>query len=354
MRGCSAGRPARCRQHRDGETDEEEGDVHGGQSGPGACSGQQARTAYPDPVLRIATLNVNGIRAADRRGLRGWLAERAPDVVALQEVRCPVAALPDGVFGEHHLTYDPGTIAGRNGVAVLTRQAPAAVRTWGAPVLVRPPGSSAPDLLPVPELPLARGLSRFAAEGRYVEVDLADEPLTVASLYLPKGGLPAHLQVPARMRGEPDGGARYARKMRFLDAFGRQLARSRRAARAQGREFLLMGDLNVAHTELDVAHWRRSQRSEGFLPEERAWIAAQLSPRTLVDVVRSLHPGEPGPWSWWSWLGGTYADDRGWRIDYHLATPGLARRALADRVDKESPDGVRMSDHAAVVVDYRR
>lgn len=307
-------------------------------------------------MLRIATFNVNGIRAAERRGFGPWLQGCDPDVVALQEVRCPVEALPSDVFGDHHLTYDPGTIPGRNGVAVLTREAPAAVRTWGAPVLLRPPGSSATHLSAASDLgdgiPLARGLSRFVTEGRYVEVDLADEPLTVASLYLPKGGLPAHLQVPGRMREAPDGGARYARKMGFLHAFARQLRRTRRAARARGREFLLLGDLNVAHTELDVAHWRRHQRAEGFLPEERAWFGDQLSPRTLVDVVRRLHPQTPGPWSWWSWLGRTFERDEGWRIDYHLATPGLARRARATHVHRAGEDGVRVSDHGAVVVDY--
>lgn len=304
-------------------------------------------------MLRIATFNVNGIRAAERRGFGAWLDGCAPDVAALQEVRCPVAALPTDVFGDHHLTYDPGTIPGRNGVAVLTRQAPAAVRTWGAPVLLRPPGSTASDLgEPGDGIPLARGLSRFVTEGRYLEVDLADQPLTVASLYLPKGGLPAHLQVPGRMREAPDGGARHARKMGFLDAFARQLHRARRAARARGREFVLLGDLNVAHTELDVAHWRRHQRSEGFLPEERAWLGEQLSPRTLVDVVRRLHPHTPGPWSWWSWLGRTFERDEGWRIDYHLATPGLASRATATHVHRRGEDGVRVSDHGAVVVDY--
>ena len=306
-------------------------------------------------MLRIATFNVNGIRAAQRRGFEPWLADCAPDVLALQEVRCPVEALPEGVFGDHHLTYDPGTIPGRNGVAVLTREAPAAVRTWGAPVLVRPPGSTATQTQePGDGIPLARGLRAFAVEGRYVEVDLADEPLTVASLYLPKGGLPAHLQVAGRMREAPDGGARYARKMGFLDSFARQLHRTRRAARARGREFVLLGDLNVAHTELDVAHWRRNQRSEGFLPEERDWIDAQLSPRTLVDVVRRLHPDTPGPWSWWSWLGRTFERDEGWRIDYHLATPALARRAVGAHVHREGTDGVRVSDHGAVVVDYSR
>lgn len=286
--------------------------------------------------MRIATVNVNGIRATHRRGFGDWLASRGCDVVTLQEVRCPEDALPEGAFGDYHASFDLGQVAGRNGVAVLTRVPPSAVRTWA---------------VADPERPLARELRKHATEGRYVEVDLADVPLTVASLYLPKGGLPAHLQDPRRMREAPDGGARYERKMRFLAGFARHLSAARRRARAQGREFLLTGDLNVAHTRLDVASWRRSNQVEGFLPEERAWLEAQLSPRTLVDVVRRLHPDVEGPYSWWSWLGQAYAKDAGWRIDYHLATPALARAAQTAVVDREHR-GVRLSDHAPVVVDY--
>ncbi|GAA1480018.1 exodeoxyribonuclease III [Gordonia sinesedis] len=286
--------------------------------------------------MRIATVNVNGIRAARRRGFGDWLAHRDCDVVTVQEVRCRVEDLPDDAFGDYHASYDPGVIPGRNGVAVLTRTPPAAVRTW----TVRDAGRLLPP-----------ALRKHASEGRYIEVDLADAPVTVASLYLPKGGLPAHLQDPRRMRETPDGGAKYARKMAFMDGLARYLGTTRRAARAAGREFLLTGDLNIAHTSLDVAAWRRNQRSEGFLPEEREWLDAQLTPRTLVDVVRRLNPDSAGPYSWWSWLGTAYDRDAGWRIDYHLATPRLARAARTAVVDREFR-GTRLSDHAPVVVDY--
>lgn len=284
-------------------------------------------------MLRVATVNVNGIRAAHRRGFGDWLATRGCDVVTLQEVRCPVESLPDEAFGDYQVAYEPGQVAGRNGVAVLTRIPPVAVRTWEQ-------GSGLP-----------RDLRPFVTEGRYVEVDLADVPLTVACLYLPKGGLPAHLQDPRRMRGAPDGGAKYERKMRFLAGFARYLTAARRGARAAGREFLLTGDLNVAHTRYDVAAWRRSNQVEGFLPEERDWLSDQLSPRSLVDVVRSLHPDVDGPYSWWSWLGTAYERDAGWRIDYHLATPALARTARVAVVDRHH-QGTRLSDHSPVVVDY--
>ena len=285
-------------------------------------------------MLRVATFNVNGIRAAARRGFGPWLAAGGCDVVALQEVRCPAPALPECVFGDLVLSYDSGDRAGRNGVAVLTREPPAAVRTWRT------------------ARPLARSLREFADEGRYLEVDLADRPLTVASLYLPKGGLPAHLQTAGRSREAPDGGARYARKMRFLDGLARQLTWSRRRAAADGREFLLLGDLNIAHTPLDVVAWRRQTKVEGFLPEERCWLDDLLGPRRLVDVVRRVNPETQGPYSWWSWLGDCFANDTGWRIDYHLATPGPARTAIGEGTDRPVSAAARLSDHAPVIVDY--
>ena len=302
-------------------------------------------------MLRIASANVNGIRAAHRRGFGDWLATRGCDVIALQEVRAQASKLPDGAFGDFHVALETGTLPGRNGVAVLTRRPPVAVRTWSGAALLGAPDEA---LTPIPaedRVPLARGLSRFVAEGRYLEVDLGDAPVTIACLYLPKGGLPAHLQHPERMREAPDGGAKYARKMQFMDGFARYLTRTRRAAAAAGREFLLMGDLNIAHTRQDLAAWRRNQQTDGFLPEEREWLGQQLSPRTLVDVVRRLHPDEDGPYSWWSWLGQSFAKDAGWRIDYHLATPRLARSAVRAAVDREH-EGMRLSDHSPVVVDY--
>lgn len=303
--------------------------------------------------ISIASFNINGIRAAQKRGFTTWLRHSSPDVVALQEVRCPVAALPLDAFEDYYFTYDPGTLAGRNGVGFLTKRPPAAVRTWGAPILHRAPGEDHLNLSdPSPTGILARGLNKFASEGRYMEIDLVDQPLTLANLYLPKGGLPAELQVPGRMRDKPDGGAKYRRKQNFMASFSRQLKHSRTSAKAAGREFLLMGDLNIAHQNLDVTNWRSNQKTDGFLPEEREWLGKQLSPRTLVDVVRTLHGYQPGPYTWWSWMGQSYAKDVGWRIDYHLASPALAKRAHRYRIYGEQ-DGVRMSDHAAVVVDYR-
>lgn len=280
----------------------------------------------------VVSFNVNGIRAARRRGFDKWLADRAPDVVGIQELRCPETEV--GEFAGYEAAVDVGSVAGRNGVALLTRVSPAAVRTW------------------VTHPPKARGLNEFADQGRYVEVDLADRAVTVACLYLPKGGLPAERQKAGGMRDQPDGGAKYERKQRFFAAFTRELNRNRLAAQREGREFLLIGDLNVAHTEHDVTNWRAARAMDGFLPEDRAWFDEILGTRRLVDVVRRVHGNRPGPLTWWSWAGASFAKDVGWRVDHQLATPGLAARARSVVVDKEASPQERVSDHAPLVVTF--
>lgn len=309
-------------------------------------------------MQRIATFNINGIRAAHRRGLDAWLAERDCDVVALQEVRAGLDVIPERAFGDYFAAYSAGTLPGRNGVAVLCRSRPAAVRTWSAkhPAVVLPPGLLTGAARPEPPEsdpgPVVRELRDFAHEGRYIEVDLADAPLTVASLYVPKGGLPAELQRPGNDREPADDGAKHERKMRFLAGLAKQLTRARRDAAARGREYLVTGDFNVAHDTLDVANWRPAQKTEGFLPVERAWLDDVVGPRRLVDVVRSRRGRAPGPYSWWSWRGQAFTQDVGWRIDYHLASPRLAKAAVADATDKDAAGDARISDHCPVTVDY--
>lgn len=272
-------------------------------------------------TLRIATANVNGIRASVRRGFDSWLAERAPDVVALQEVRCPADELPRGAWPEHALSYHPGLLAGRNGVGVLSRWVPSSVRT-------------------------GFGSRTFDHEGRYLEIDLEPPdapPLTVGSLYLPKGGKPEY---------GPEWAAKQRRKLRFMAAFGNYLTGARRAARRAGREFVVMGDFNIAHTPDDLANPTANRRYPGFMPDERAWFGDLLGARTLVDVVRRLHPDAKGPYSWWRWGIQPWDRDTGWRIDYQLASPKLAASAINGGTDREATYQQRMSDHSPVVVDY--
>jgi len=184
----------------------------------------------------------------------------------------------------------------------------------------------------------------FADEGRYIEVDLADTPLTVACLYLPKGATPD----PANEKAI----AKQDRKMAFLAGFRDHLVRRRQECPAQGRHFLVMGDFNIAHENADLKNWKANQRNEGFLPEERQWFDTILSPDTLIDVVRAQHPDTNGPYSWWSWRGKAFVNDAGWRIDYHLASPELASKAITAEIDRDPSYSERTSDHAAVVIDY--
>ncbi len=291
--------------------------------------------------MRIATHNVNGIRATMKRGFAPFWAASGADVVCLQEVRCRAKDLPLEAFDGWHATLELGQLAGRNGVAVLTRQPPEAVRTLhGGEAHVVADGTLSAITT---EATGGRDLVPAATHGRYLEVDLADAPITVVSLYLPKGSA-----FPYDGEDEP----KYQFKMRFLRGLARQLTQARRAAAARGREFLIVGDFNIARSRLDIRNWRSNQKSEGFLPEERDWFASILSPRSLVDVQRTLAGDVEGPYSWWSWRGQAFANDSGWRIDYHLASPGLAKRATAAWTAREASYDERMSDHSPVIVDY--
>ena len=323
--------------------------------------------------MRVITHNVNGIRAAARRGFTDWLAHADADVVALQEVRAPVEALPLEVFGDYHVVYDPGTLAGRNGVALLTRAPVAGHAAWPGRVFAWGPGEIPAPAPAAPPEPLDETLAGFGHEGRWVQADLADAPVTVVSLYLPKGGVPGEL-----VRGRSREGrtaeqeqARYERKQAFMAGLARHVGRLQAEAAARGREVLIVGDYNIAHAPSDLANWRTNQATDGFLPAERAWFDAlvgahassdRLPPPArnpdapaegaLVDVVRRLHPEDDGPYSWWSWRGQAFTNDVGWRIDYHLATPRLAATARRAWVDRAATYDGRISDHAPVGVDY--
>ncbi len=261
-------------------------------------------------MLRVAAHNVNGIRAAVRRGYLDWSRSRNADVVCLQEVRSPAALIPPEVADGYHLAYHEGDRAGRNGVAVLSRTEPTAVR-------------------------VGFGSAEFDAQGRYIEVDLPG--VTVASLYLPKGDV---------------AGERLAAKLRFMAELADYLRRARRRAKRGGRELVVCGDYNIAHAEADIKSWRTNLRSAGFLPPERAWIGELISTGGMVDVVRALHPGADGPYTWWSWRGKAFDNDAGWRIDHQLATKGLAAQAISGGIDRAPSYAERISDHAPVVIDY--
>lgn len=270
----------------------------------------------------VATANVNGVRAASAKGFLDWLARSDADAVCLQETRALAADLPVAFLDllareSWHLTLEPALAKGRNGVAVLTRQPPLAVRT-------------------------GIGAAEFDGTGRYVEVDLAvdSRELTVASLYLPKGQA---------------GTAKQEQKDRFLAAFARYLGERWAKAAADGREpvpapeMIVAGDFNIAPTERDLRNWKGNARNSGFLPHERAWIGELLG-SGWTDAVRAVHPGVDGPYTWWAYRGRAFDKDVGWRIDHVLSTVGL--KPVTAWVDRAPGYDVRWSDHAPVSVRF--
>jgi exodeoxyribonuclease III len=253
--------------------------------------------------MRIVTLNVNGIRSADRCGLARWLTRIEPwDVVCLQELRADEADVPRALRAPRKSTaaFHPAQRKGYAGVGLYSKIAPAISKGFGA--------------------------KEFDDEGRYLQADFAD--LSVVSLYLPSGSAGPHRQ---------------QSKFRFLDAFLPHLAQLRRS----GREVILCGDWNIAHQPIDLKNWRSNQKNSGFLPEERAWLTHVFDELGFVDVFRRMDP-RPGQYTWWSNRGAAWANNVGWRIDYQIATPGIAATAHAVAIYKNR----RFSDHAPLIIDY--
>jgi exodeoxyribonuclease-3 len=262
-------------------------------------------------VFCVVTANVNGVRAALRRDGLGWLAASEADVICLQEVRASeeqlLEVLAAGGLAGYHLAHAPSAIAGRAGVAVLTRQRHDAVTLE---------------------------LAEFGGQGRWVEVELQTEhgPLTVVSAYVHTGEADTERQL---------------EKYRFLDAMTERMTQLAARSAAGRGEAVISGDFNVAHREADLKNWKGNLKKSGFLLAERAyldrWLAGGWS-----DLGR-LHAGEgPGPYTWWSWRGKAFDLDSGWRIDYVLSTAGLAARSVKAEVGRASTYAQRWSDHAPV------
>ena len=262
-------------------------------------------------MLTIATVNVNGIRAAFRRGMGEWVDARRPDVLLLQEVRAPQELVGDFLpASEWDLAHAESEAKGRAGVAIASR-------------------------LPMRAIRIGLGDGLPSSSGRWVEADLdlpGGEVLTVISTYIHSGTV-----------GLPSMEEKYA----FLDLVTARLAE----LGAAGRLAVLAGDVNIAHRNVDLKNWKGNLKAAGCLPEERAYLD-RWSDLGWVDVGRRLGGDGPGPYTWWSWRGKAFDNDAGWRIDYQLATPALAARALKAEVDRAASYDARFSDHAPVVVTY--
>lgn len=263
-------------------------------------------------VFTVSTVNVNGIRAAAKKGFTEWFAGTQADVVACQEVRADLDAIPKALVGPEgwHAAHAVCEVKGRNGASLYSRSEPEATR-------------------------IGFGEAEFEASGRYVEMELPG--VVVASLYLPSGEV-----------GTP----RQDEKERFLDAFLPYLVELREKAAADGREVVVMGDWNIAHAEIDLKNWKGNKKNSGFLPEEREWMGRVFGEAGYVDVQRRLDPDGPGPYTWWSYRGKAFDNDAGWRIDYVAGTPGLAETCTSVVVERAPSYDQRWSDHAPVTATF--
>jgi exodeoxyribonuclease-3 len=261
-----------------------------------------------DSLFKLTSLNLNGIRSASSKGLENWLEKAKPDCMCVQEIKAQAPDLAGkfetmaGLSGYFHCAEKKGY----SGVGIYTRHAPSEV---------------------------VQGFDggEFDAEGRYLELrfDTPKRKLSLLSVYFPSGS---------------SGPERQEAKYRFLEAIEPHLK-----ALKKKREFILCGDVNIAHQEKDLKNWRSNQKNSGFLPEERAWMTQFTTEGGMVDVYRQLHPDTTDAcYTWWSNRGQAYANNVGWRLDYHLATPALAALAKEVSIYKEQ----KFSDHAPVTVCY--
>jgi len=278
---------------------------------------ERVSSALKKDHLRIASVNVNGLRAAYKKGMAEWLAPRDVDILCLQEVRAPDEIVRDLLGEGWHILHAEAEAKGRAGVAIASRTEPVATRS-------------------------GIGDDYFATAGRWVEADYivrdaAGEAsqLTVASAYVHSGEA-----------GTP----KQDDKFRFLDVMVNRLPELAK----HSDHALVVGDLNVGHTELDIKNWKGNVKRAGFLPEERAYFDRFFGEEIgWKDVHRGLAGNVDGPYTWWSQRGQAFDNDTGWRIDYHMATPALAAAAVSAVVDRAPSWDTRFSDHAPLVVDYR-
>lgn len=269
--------------------------------------------------IEIASINVNGVRAAFRNGMGDWLKTSNSHILALQEVRASYQDLAEqfeangGLAesgGKWHILHDEASAKGRAGVALVST-------------------------IPFVSSSVKLGATDFDSAGRWLEgtYQVGSKKLTVVSTYVHAGEADTPKQI---------------EKYKFLDAM-----QSRMAKLQKSEDYaVVVGDLNVGHTELDIKNWKGNLKNAGFLPEERAYFDTLLDKHGWVDVGRAAHPDVPGPYTWWSFRGQAFDTDTGWRIDYHLASPKLAASAKNYTVQRAKSYDSRWSDHSPVTVVY--
>lgn len=254
-------------------------------------------------MLRVITVNLNGIRSAAKKGFFEWMSAQNADIICLQEVKAQEADIMQPLFHPegYHSYFHCAEKKGYSGVGIYSKKAPNKI-TKGL------------------------GWTEADQEGRYIEVDFG--AFVVVSLYLPSG---------------TSGPLRQGFKFDFLARFETHLQQ----LKAAGRDYIICGDWNIAHKEIDLKNWRGNQKNSGFLPEERAWMTTLFGDMGYIDAFRTLNQ-EAEQYTWWSNRGQAWAKNVGWRIDYQVVTPNLKNKIRAVSIYKDQ----RFSDHAPLLIDY--
>ena len=253
--------------------------------------------------MRVITLNANGIRSAEKKGFYTWMQQQNADVVCIQETKAQFHQLDDSTFCPegYHCFYHDAEKKGYSGVAIYAKKQPDKV-VHGL------------------------GIEDIDSEGRYLEAQFGD--LSVISLYLPSGS---------------SGDEHQNYKFNFLERFRVYL----KTLEETNRHYIICGDWNIAHKEIDLKNWRGNKKNSGFLPEERAWLDELFSDGQWHDAFRVVNQ-EVDQYTWWSNRGQAWANNVGWRIDYQIVSAALKDKVLATAIYKDE----RFSDHAPLLMDY--
>ncbi|MDH5190102.1 MAG: exodeoxyribonuclease III [Gammaproteobacteria bacterium] len=253
--------------------------------------------------MRVISVNTNGIRAAAKKGFFEWLARQKADVVCIQETKAQEHQLSDGIFKPKgfHCYYFDAEKKGYSGVAIYSKKEPDKVTN-------------------------GLGWGRMDSEGRWIQADFGK--LSVVSFYLPSGSASEE---------------RHADKMKFMKRLEKDLL----AMRRKKREYIICGDWNTVHKEIDIKNWKSNQKNSGCTPAEHEWLDWLFGKAGFVDAFRVVNQ-KPDQYTWWSNRGNARANNVGWRIDYHVITPGLKDKVLKASVYKEK----WFSDHAPLTIDY--
>ncbi len=253
--------------------------------------------------MRVVTCNVNGIRSAAKKGFFDWMVKQRADVFCLQEIRAQTSQIEDSIYHPkgYHAYFVAAKRKGYSGVAIYCRQQPDKV---------------------IEHL----GWAGADDEGRYLQVDFGN--LSVVSIYLPSGS---------------SGDARQKFKYAFMDHYIKVLRRQAKT----GRKFIICGDINIVHKEIDIKNWKSNQKKSGCLPAERAWLDKVFDKIGFVDAFRVVNQ-KPNQYTWWSNRGRARENNVGWRIDYQIISPDLKNKVKLARVYKDK----WFSDHAPLIMDY--